>query len=198
MYCSLSCANTMTNLKRHAARRLAYQQSPRRCTNPECGAELSWERRSNRYCSRRCSARHTQLGGDGRHFTHPKHPCASCGVLTRNPKYCSRACSESRQKLESDRAIQAANGVGFSFSTLRRYMRRHHRRCSICGLTEWQGHPVMLVVDHIDGNPDNDRLDNLRMVCSNCDAQLPTYKNRNRGRGRAWRRERYNAGRSFR
>jgi hypothetical protein len=54
-----------------------------------------------------------------------------------------------------------------------------------------------LVLDHIDGNPDNNRRDNLRLACPNCDSQLPTYKSRNRGSGRAFRRQRYADGRSF-
>jgi hypothetical protein len=69
--------------------------------------------------------------------------------------------------------------------------------CALCGLTsEWQGQPLVLVLDHIDGNADNNARSNLRMVCPNCDSQLPTYKNRNLGRGRHLRRQRYADGES--
>lgn len=54
-----------------------------------------------------------------------------------------------------------------------------------------------LIVDHINGNPEDDRLENLRLVCGNCDMQLPTYKSRNLGNGRAWRRQRYAEGKSY-
>lgn len=54
-----------------------------------------------------------------------------------------------------------------------------------------------LVLDHIDGNAENGVLTNLRLVCPNCDAQLPTFKNRNKGNGRASRRQRYAAGQSY-
>jgi hypothetical protein len=76
-------------------------------------------------------------------------------------------------------------------------MRRRHTSCAICGIADWRGQPAPLIMDHVDGNSDNNHLDNLRMVCANCDAQLPTYKNRNRGKGRAWRRDRYRAGKSY-
>ena len=52
--------------------------------------------------------------------------------------------------------------------------------CSICGIgPEWQGQPMPLILDHINGVSNDNRLENLRFVCSNCDSQLPTYKSRN-------------------
>ena len=53
--------------------------------------------------------------------------------------------------------------------------------CSCCGIGPlWQGKPMPLILDHINGVNDDNRLVNLRFVCSNCDSQLPTYKSKNR------------------
>jgi hypothetical protein len=52
-------------------------------------------------------------------------------------------------------------------------------------------------MDHIDGNSENNHLSNLRLVCGNCDMLLPTYKSKNKGNGRAYRRERYANGKSY-
>lgn len=53
--------------------------------------------------------------------------------------------------------------------------------CDICGLgPEWNGKPMTLVLDHINGVNNDNRLENIRFVCNNCDSQLPTYKSRNR------------------
>lgn len=53
--------------------------------------------------------------------------------------------------------------------------------CSECGqLPFWNGKPLTLEVDHIDGNRFNNKLDNLRILCGHCHSQTPTYSN-NRG-----------------
>ena len=53
-------------------------------------------------------------------------------------------------------------------------------RCACCGIgPEWNGKPMPLILDHINGVHNDNRLENLRFVCSNCDSQLDTYKARN-------------------
>jgi HNH endonuclease len=51
--------------------------------------------------------------------------------------------------------------------------------CAGCGLTEWLGRPIPLELDHVDGNTENNRLENLRLICPNCHAFTPTYRGRN-------------------
>lgn len=53
--------------------------------------------------------------------------------------------------------------------------------CQICGLKPvWMDKPMPLILDHVNGVNNDNRIENLRFVCSNCDCQLPTYKSRNR------------------
>ena len=71
-------------------------------------------------------------------------------------------------------------------------------RCAICHMpTEWQGRPLHLVLDHRDGDSSNNHRENLRLICPNCDSQLPTFKARNKGNGRHYRRQRYAEGKSY-
>lgn len=62
------------------------------------------------------------------------------------------------------------------------------RHCELCGQDEsWRGRSMSLVLDHINGIPDDNRLANLRIVCPNCAATLSCGSrwDRARLRGRA-------------
>ena len=55
--------------------------------------------------------------------------------------------------------------------------------CNICRCgPEWNGKPLVLRLDHIDGIRDNHSLGNLRFLCPNCDSQTSTYCGRNKTR----------------
>ena len=55
--------------------------------------------------------------------------------------------------------------------------------CAICGCSqEHNGKPLVFVLDHIDGDASNNRRENLRCLCPNCDSQLDTYKSKNKKR----------------
>ena len=48
-------------------------------------------------------------------------------------------------------------------------------KCSICGQEPfWNGKPMTLILDHINGINNDNRLENLRWVCPNCNQQLET------------------------
>jgi 5-methylcytosine-specific restriction endonuclease McrA len=53
-------------------------------------------------------------------------------------------------------------------------------KCSICNLSEWMGKSIPLELDHINGNHDDNSLENLRIICPNCHAQTDTYRAKNK------------------
>lgn len=53
-------------------------------------------------------------------------------------------------------------------------------KCECCGITEWNGEPTPIELDHIDGNRYNNTIDNLRILCPNCHAQTDTYRGKNK------------------
>lgn len=54
-------------------------------------------------------------------------------------------------------------------------------QCSICGqLPEWNGKPLVLQLDHINGVWNDNRIANLRILCGHCHSQTTTYCGRNK------------------
>jgi hypothetical protein len=52
-------------------------------------------------------------------------------------------------------------------------------RCSNCTLEVWLGKPIPLELHHIDGDSDNNALENLILLCPNCHALTDTYRGKN-------------------
>jgi predicted amidophosphoribosyltransferase len=53
-------------------------------------------------------------------------------------------------------------------------------KCAKCGIEPiWCNEPLMLVLDHIDGDSRNHSRNNLRLLCPNCNSQTPTFAGRN-------------------
>ena len=65
-------------------------------------------------------------------------------------------------------------------------LRTHYKQiyppeqCAICGQeTSWNNKELIMILDHINGHNHDNRLENLRWVCPNCNSQLSTTGSRN-------------------
>lgn len=124
----------------------------------------------------------------------PRRNCRNCGKECNRPEkfYCTIVC---QQRYQTE--IKIKNSTLGHVACKAYLLRTRGWRCEICKLSEWLGNKIPLVLDHIDGNGLNNNIHNLRLVCGNCDMLLPTYKKRNVGKGRSYRRERYSKGLTY-
>lgn len=70
---------------------------------------------------------------------------------------------------------------GASVGLKRRYIKEFNvsYECSECGMSEWRGMQIVLQIDHINGINDDNRQDNLRLLCPNCHSMTDTYCGKN-------------------
>ena len=129
--------------------------------------------------------------------------CFNCEIKlsTHQYKYCSLRCQfdfQHKNWIENWKQGKVSGDVGistkFTSGHIKRYLReKFENRCVSCGWNE--KNPITgiipLEIDHIDGNSENNTEVNLRLLCPNCHALTPFYKNMNRGNGRQWRMKKY-------
>ena len=74
------------------------------------------------------------------------------------------------------------NGSTVQSNKLRRYLLEANifeHKCYKCNLFEWNNQPIPLELEHINGINNDNRLDNLTLLCPNCHAQTSTYRGKN-------------------
>jgi Zn finger protein HypA/HybF involved in hydrogenase expression len=59
-------------------------------------------------------------------------------------------------------------------------------KCNQCGINEWQKQQLSLHLDHINGRPTDNRLENLRLLCPNCHSLTSTYCGKNNSGRKKW------------
>lgn len=162
------------------------------------------EESKRKYCSRTCASTvngsmFPKRGLSPEERLNRQKSCKSCGNETNNAEFCSKKCVNFAIKKKAlDSFLAGESKVLIKTPTVYAYLLdRQDGTCAVCDMPPvWNGKPLIFIHDHIDGNSENNHPDNIRLVCSNCDSQLDTYKAKNKGSGRHYRRTRYAAGQS--
>lgn len=104
-----------------------------------------------------------------------KHSQCSCGrIKDHRAQRCAKCAGTSRPKTRVHRRNNDAVRKVLLRSEAIPYV------CAGCGSgPTWQDKPLTLQLDHIDGDCENNALENLRFLCPNCHTQTPTWGMRN-------------------
>lgn len=160
-----------------------YYDSPNYCTY--CNATLSYKQRHNKFCSHSCAAKHN----NPKREMDSKKACAYCGEnwVSYGRKFCSEGCRLKSQEDIFWKKLQ--NGENNRPATIKKYLIKFRgHQCEACNTKKWNDRDVPLNIHHIDGNPLNNKVENLQILCPNCHAQTDSYCSKNKGGGRYYRR----------
>lgn len=158
------------------------------CLN--CGNEIIANiKEKKKFCNHSCSA----IFNNKKRKVENK--CLECNIeIPIRNKFCSNKCHKLN---EMNKMI--LNGKARSITMKKYLINLNGNKCMECGWCEINktSGKVPIELEHIDGNSENNNLDNLKLLCPNCHSLTPTYKALNIGNGRHKRRERYKEGKSY-
>lgn len=103
-------------------------------------------------------------------------------------KYCSNTCQKEFQFLTITvpRFLKGELHVRPTIKGVLVHL--YGNKCVLCdNVGEYNGKPLILQLDHINGDAGNDMPDNVRLLCPNCHSQTDTFTAKNKGSGRGSR-----------
>ncbi len=121
----------------------------------------------------------------GKEFVNKQAFCGHCGhcrirLKNRGKSYIPRfkdKCAWSRGKTFIEfKEHSISNRKIVKRALIRNKIKEY--KCEKCGISTWCNKPLVLQLHHINGIKNDNRIENLQLLCPNCHAQTDTYKKR--------------------
>lgn len=149
---------------------------------------------AKKFCNSSCSAKYNNTTLIKKNAVIEVN-CKNCASKIKSRTYCNLTCQKEYEWKQ--RKILILEGKGNSGGVKRYLLEINGHKCNKCELKIWNDQLIPLELEHIDGNSENNSINNVELLCPNCHAQTPTYKGKNVGNGRHSRRLRYQEGKSY-
>jgi hypothetical protein len=139
--------------------------------------------RRKTFCNHSCSAKYNNPQ-NGRPRVFSPHKCENpkCNNLTKNHHFCSCKCQGNNSRLlKIERFLNGELTDGnVRQPTIRDFLIEKQGGCAICKIPPvWNSKPIVFIVDHIDGDYENNAPENMRAICPNCNSQTDSFGGRN-------------------
>lgn len=164
------CSKSPDNFWKSTTRVTGYAPSCKQCCADKRKQQRSgWKSwKKSTYVKRTCQ----NCGEEFDAFSHTKGTCCS--------KKCGGEYKTKQRKISLRKELDEGKHDGRRPSCVALIKEmvadEHGNQCCLCDQEPFHnGLPLSLQLDHIDGDPHNNRWDNLRLLCPNCHTQTDTY-----------------------
>lgn len=163
--------------------------NPKKCRY--CDNIIPMDKIRNIFCNKSCAAKYNNKSSIN---LVPKK-CRYCGEEVTN-KFCNNTCfSKYKEKIIFDKIEN--NTFNLKNKTteakwIKKYLiNKYGNKCMKCDWNEKNliTNKVPIQLNHIDGNSENNKLNNLELLCPNCHSLTDNYGSLNTGNGRTKRKE---------
>lgn len=136
-----------------------------------------------KFCNHSCAATYTNKLRKNKRF------CAHCDceIIGTGKKFCSRS---HQQEFYRDIIFKKIEAGVYTTTTTKVYkdylLSKFDECCMLCGWNKVNqfSNKIPLELHHIDFNPDNNKVENLQLLCPNCHSLTNNWKGIRKGEGR--------------
>lgn len=167
-FCCSSCAASHNNIgiRRHPQNRCI-----------KCGEKTN----NAKFCGSSCAAKYNNRG-KRKHGNPPEYVCCvQCdkSILqnyTKTRKYCNSECQKTYRFLTVKLVQFLEETLNHKGSVKKCFIYLYGNVCAECKNAGIHNNKALVLqMDHIDGNSDNNKKENLQLLCPNCHSQTESY-----------------------
>lgn len=163
--------------------------NPKRCKF--CNNIIPKDKKRNTFCNKSCAAKFNNKSS----INIEPNKCKFCSKIVKN-KFCNNTCfSKYKEKIVFDKidnnTFNLKNKITESKWIKKYLINKYGNKCMKCNWDEKNKitNKVPIQLNHIDGNSENNKLNNLELLCPNCHSLTDNYGALNTGNGRTKRKE---------